>query len=683
MHLPVRLAQHHPLQRLLAAGVIALICSVLGVILRAPVGVFGVVRGLDEAFYDAMYRLRPTQKMDNGPIVIVAVDDESIEKWDKERKVGWPWPRKYWGEMVSYLDAAGAKAVVIDLLFNRSSVYNNASNHDDQTFAEAIDASATPTVLATMARADGSTWNLAPPLMNKRTGAVNMPDEDVIRSYAPVINGQPSLALAAMAQLKIRPPEWALEPTPFLLHYYGPHAVGNSTATFKYIRAANLLEAAENPDREKYVDISPGMFKDKIVLIATITAGTYELKTSPLSALYPGVEIHATALQNMLSGQRVTPVGAGLRVLMLIVVCLAAAAGTLMPARVPLTVVGGASGAMLALGTSAALFLKQDMRWMPPGAEVIAAVLAAFVGLSWRYLTELRQRRFVLKAMAQYVSKSVVDQIAGDPRKLSLSGERRDMTVMFTDLANFTSLSESMEVHSLADMLNFYLQEMSSVILSQDGTLDKYIGDSIMSFWNAPVNQTDHAHRACRAALEMRRREKSLAVELSALARGAVHSRMGINSGPMIVGNMGSSFKFDYTVLGDSVNLASRLESANKMYGTQILLSETSANLVKDNFLVRKVDLLRVKGKQQPMAIYELMTDGTPESAMLEIVRRYESALALYQSRDFEKSWELLIALAQDFPEDGPTATLMGRVLKFRDEPPPEDWDGVYVAKEK
>ena len=333
---------------------------------------------------------------------------------------------------------------------------------------------------------------------------------------------------------------------------------------------------------------------------------------------------------------------------------------------------------------TAFLFLARDIRWMPPAAALTAAMLSAFVGLSYSYLTELRQRRFILKAFAQSVSKEVADEIAKDPRKLGLGGQRRDMTVIFTDLANFTALTESIKDEKLTAVLQFYLEEMSGVVLSINGTVDKYIGDAIMAFWNAPTDQLDHATRACRTALEMRRREAIIQPRLREMSGGVdVYSRIGINSGSMFVGNLGSTFKFSYTVIGDSVNLASRLEGANKLYGTRIMVSETTAAAVADRFHLRKLDLLRVKGKQQPIAVFELLGERIGDSQPPPYVGRYEAALALYQTAQFDRAWELLIALNKDFPDDGPTDTLLERVLDLRENPPGPDWDGVYVAKDK
>jgi adenylate cyclase len=385
----------------------------------------------------------------------------------------------------------------------------------------------------------------------------------------------------------------------------------------------------------------------------------------------------------MLSNQRVEPVGTGLRVLTLLVACLASAVGTIFPPRVPAKVLGGVGGVAVVWVTTGGLFLGSNMRWMPPAASSIAATLSAFVGLSYSYLTELRQRRFILKAFGQIVSKEVADEIAKDPRKLELGGQRREMSVMFTDLANFTSLTETLKDEKLTKVLQFYLEEMSGLVLGVNGTLDKYIGDAIMAFWNAPLDQPDHALRACRAAIEMRRREAAIQPKLREMAAMDVYSRIGINSGPMFVGNLGSSFKFSYTVIGDAVNLASRLEGANKMYGTRIILSEPTALLVRDRMRTRRLDLLRVQGKRQPMGVYELICEDLPGAAREECVRGYEGALSLYQTRRFDEAAGILAALLRAFPEDRPTATLLSRIEEFRDHPPGPDWDGVYVAKGK
>jgi adenylate cyclase len=668
----------------LTAFAIGLVCAGVGFALWSPVRIFGAVRALDRVYYDSLYRLRPAQGVADGSIVIVAVDDASLKAVQRDLNLGWPWPRKFWGQMVTYLEQAGARAVAFDLLFDGTSVRSHPGNDDDRQMAEAIDAASIPVVLASVAEPDGTLWAVVPPIADKVVGAANVSGEAVIRTYAPVVFGRPSLALQTARRAGVTAPDWASGAEPFSLRYYGPHATRDGRpATFRYVSAADVLAAIDRPADAARFGIADGLFKDKIVFVATITAGTYDLKSTPLSQRSPGVEVHATAVQNMIARQRVEPVAAAWRMLVLLAGTFVAAAGTVLPARLPSKVIGGLAGPLLVLGVTAGLFLGDDVRWLPAGAATIAAALAAFAGLAWSYLTELRQRRLIARAFAQYVSKDVVDEMLKDPRKIALSGDRRDMTVMFSDIANFTGVSERLDVEGVAAMLNFYLEEMSRVILDQDGTLDKYIGDSIMSFWNAPTGQPDHARRACHAALEMRRREERVGPTLRELAGEPVYSRFGVNSGPMIVGNMGSSAKFNYTVLGDSVNLAARLESANKIYGTRILISQATAELVAGRFVVRKVDLIRVKGKQTPMAVFELIAEGEADAATAELVSRYERALSLYQTRQFDDAYGVLENIAKGCPADGPTATLMRRIEAFRTAPPPADWDGVFVAKEK
>jgi adenylate cyclase len=317
-------------------------------------------------------------------------------------------------------------------------------------------------------------------------------------------------------------------------------------------------------------------------------------------------------------------------------------------------------------------------------ASPIVALLVTIIGaFAWSYLTEDRDRRLVFKALSQYVSPEVAAEIQRNPDALRLGGERREMTVMFTDIQGFTDLSESMDSENLSRMLNFYLGEMSGVILDQNGTLDKYIGDAIMSFWNAPIPQADHAAMACRAALAMKDREAKIQPELAGFGAAGMLTRLGINTGPMVFGNMGAPQKFNYSVLGDSVNLGSRLEGANKLYGSRILIAESTAQLVKDGFVMRKLDLLRVKGKLKPIAVFELLSEGNPSADQSARIAEYERALTAYQAQKWDEAETILHGLQSRFPEDLPVAALLKRIAKLRHDPPGADWDGVYVAKDK
>jgi adenylate cyclase len=224
---------------------------------------------------------------------------------------------------------------------------------------------------------------------------------------------------------------------------------------------------------------------------------------------------------------------------------------------------------------------------------------------------------------------------------------------------------------------------MSNVVLQDQAYLDKYIGDAIMSFWNGVIDQADHAACACRAALDMQKRERDIQPQLQRLGAKGLLTRIGINTGPMALGNMGSTRKFAFTVLGDSVNLGSRLEGANKLYGSQILIAQTTADLVRDRFVLRQLDLLRVKGKKRPMAVYELMDEGPGNGELRPRVELYEEAFHLYQQQQWEDAEGVLGRLLERCPEDAPAKGLLGRVQKLRHDPPGPGWDGVYVAKDK
>lgn len=290
----------------------------------------------------------------------------------------------------------------------------------------------------------------------------------------------------------------------------------------------------------------------------------------------------------------------------------------------------------------------------------------------------------MLKALSKVVSPAIADELARNPERLALGTVRREITILFTDVAGFTDLSEGMDVQDLGKFINRYLGEMSAQVFRNDGTLDKYIGDAVMAFWNAPVPQADHAQRACRAALAMVARERELQGEFAALGTKEVYTRIGIHTSPAAVGFIGSEHLFNYTAMGDGVNLASRMEGANKIYGTQILITEPTALLVKEAFILRKVDVLRVKGKKVPMAAYEVMAERGREDANLsERIRLYEEAFRVYQSRDWENAGRLLLELSKRFGQDGPAEVLQERMHEFQKNPPPPDWDGVHVSKSK
>jgi adenylate cyclase len=678
-----------PLRRLLAAALIAAALSLLVLLLHAPNVPSNPFRQLDATLYDTAYQLRPIQSMQDAEVVIVAVDDRSLKDIDEAKgyKSGWPWPRKYWGSLLEYLaEDCQAKAVVFDVLFSQhSNAPGEEGKADDELFAVAINRAmkegSAAIVFGQQYHPDGSPLPFIPPASPLPAfGNVDVSETDKYRAYLPVRYGQPSLALQTLRSAKIEPKL----PTdrPFFLHYYGPHRSRAGQQTFRYVGASAVVFVSYGEDEAKF-QLSKDLFRNKIVLVGGIATGTYDEKVTPLSARTPGVEIQATAIENFLRGDQVRPLGAAATALATYLFSLLAALGVVFPRPVWLKLTAAAGAIALLLAIAVLLFIRHDILWLPLAAPLAAALLTTIGAFAWSYLGEDRQRRRLLKALSNVVPPAVAEELARDPRKLSVGAQRREMTVMFTDIAGFTDLSETIPPEKLAPMLNFYLEEMSGIVLDQSGTLDKYIGDAIMSFWNAPLPQADHAALACRAALRMVEREAAIQPALRELGAAKILTRIGINSGPMAVGFTGSSHLINYTVLGDSVNLGSRLEGANKLYGTRAMVSESTAALVKDRFVLRQLDVLRVKGKLKPMAVFELIAESPPDDATARRVRLYEEALRHYQQQRWDDADKLLVEMAGEFPDDGPAKSLRARIARYRADPPPAEWDGVYVAKEK
>ncbi|MBI4345488.1 MAG: adenylate/guanylate cyclase domain-containing protein, partial [Elusimicrobia bacterium] len=299
---------------------------------------------------------------------------------------------------------------------------------------------------------------------------------------------------------------------------------------------------------------------------------------------------------------------------------------------------------------------------------------------AYNYVVEGRERRYIKRAFGLYLSPEVVDRIADDPKSLKLAGERREISLFFSDIEGFTTLSETLEPERLAAVMNEYLTAMTDIILESGGTLDKYIGDAIMAFWNAPLDCSDHAVRACRAALLNQEKMAELRLRFKAQGLPPLRVRIGLNTGLASVGNMGSTKRFSYTAMGDEVNLASRLEGVNKQYGTFILLSENTRRLAADAIETRELDFIKVKGKNKPMRVYELLgLKGSVDSERLARARGFEEGLAAYRARRFDEAERVWRGLEGDEP----AGFFLERIERLRAEPPAADWDGSYALKEK
>jgi adenylate cyclase len=604
------------------------------------------------------------------PITIVGIDEASFAQLGRR----WPWPRDLHAKLIDRLHAAGAAVVAFDLLFPEAS-----TAPEDEAMAAAIQRSGSVVLAADYAFHETAAMReylrVDPLQQFTQAGAlagltvVDLDPDAVIRAMP--ANAESFWHQVVRALLKARP---GLVPDPYvapgsLIRYIGP------PRTFPYVSYYQVLNA--DPA------IPKDFFADQIVLVGKDVRGSLDaggtgsdLLATPFlmesTKLMPGVEVQATILENALMGITVAPAGLAFEVLAMSVAVLLA-----WPALVfwqPLR-----SGAIVlaiacAMGALAFWLFRDHGHWLHPGTS-LAALASAYLAMgSGSYITEKKRAAQIRSAFSKYVSSDVVNKIISSPETLRLGGERRELTVLFTDLAGFTSVSEKLAPEAVAELVNTYLNEVTGVIMKHGGTVDKYVGDAVMAFWNAPLDDAKHALHAVQAAVQMQEAMDALQPRFRALGVERLSMRVGVHTGPAIVGNMGSDLRFDYTALGDTVNLASRLEGANKHYGTRILLSASTAQALRGAVPLRQVDRVRVKGKSIAVDVYTPCDDP-------KLVAAGEKAWKIYESGDWraaESAWKRVLEIA---PEDRVAQVFLQRLAKLNELSLALDWDAVTVLE--
>jgi len=454
-----------------------------------------------------------------------------------------------------------------------------------------------------------------------------------------------------------------------LIPYRGPQ---NS---FPYISVIDLFN--NKVDTE--------LLKDAIVLVGTTAPGLLDLRSTPVQNVYPGVEIHANIISGILNQNIKHQPAYTLGYAFLLLVLIGLVMSSLPPKMSPLQT------SLLTLTVATfitAISFYAWNRWnlVLPMATPLLLTLSLFIlHMSYGFFVESRSKRQLARLFGQYIPPELVDEMDQhlDDEVISLEGQNREMSVLFTDVRGFTAISEQLQPKELTRLMNDFLTPMTRIIHKHRGTIDKYMGDAIMAFWGAPLKDAQHAEHALAAAMEMVETLEQMQTHFQDNGWPEIKIGVGLNTGPMSVGNMGSEFRMAYTVLGDAVNLSSRLEGLTKTYGVNIIVSDTTRHTVS-TYLYRKLDHVRVKGKQQPVAIYEPL--GQKEQVRNSIkseLSRYHKALRLYQRQQWDLAEREFFALTQQNPTCNVYRLYLDRVIYFKTHPPAEDWDGVFTHHKK
>ncbi len=718
-----------------------IICVLLGLgiggvfSLALNFGYFSPLNNIQNLVTDAiLFRSRDGLTADK--VVMMPIDEASVSAFKEQYGRVFSWPRTLHAQALKNLADAGARVVVYDILFDAPGCPATVPRPcpEDKTFADAMDyarqkpGGGVQIILATVG---------SPPEPSALLPGENIKYQDTIPPIAELsehasalghvhpyvdsdgsvrrmplvatmkgvdVNGLPLQAAASY----LRRPKAVDQSGPGYLYFAGrPVPVDNhGLAIVNFLGKPSHLTKEIGPGpvaSVSFADVVKGSFdrekvKDKIVFVGLTAIGfadDYFAPTSVSGAKMTGVEIHAQTAEMLLRSAYLAPQTTQSTIA--IILGLTLMAGVVLPFFQPVL---GSIGILFVffLYIVANIWHGTEAEGVMGRAETFtvwnnvfpgAALLTAYLGvILYRVVFEQAEARATRGVMGKYLSPAVMTEVLKDPDHLELGGVKRDMTVLFSDIRGFTSVSEKMDPQDLVAFLNEFLTEMTDIVYVQAGVLDKYMGDCIMAFWGAPLVQENHAMLGVRTGYDMVKRLHQLQVIWMARGLPKLNVGVGINSGPMTVGNVGSTMRFDYTVMGDSVNLGSRVEGVNKEYGTNIIVTEYTYAIVKDKWVCRYLDLIAVKGKKEPTAIYEVFhpVGEEPEAALKRpdgFLEGWDEAIRLYRAQDFETAKEHFEALLDLYSDDGPTMVYIERCELMADDPPGEHWDGVFVMTHK
>ena len=651
----------------------------------------------------------------SSEVCVILLDQKSLDWAQQEQEQSWPWPREYFSLILSYCKESGAKAVGFDVLFTNPSYVDS---NDDKALADAIKSQERfvlpvegkdkkdekkfvwPTELEDKFILDISEGfrtydHVDQPLKDfaensKLLSHVNaFPDEDGVNRSALLLakvgdKVLPSLGLgtylAGNPGIKIERTKNGLllggKEIPLdkngtaLFQLRGPSKTHKTFNTASIIHSMVLIEEGEEPIVPK------SELKDKYVLFGYSAAGLHDQHNVSIGGKYPGVEVHATVIDNILQNgffKRVPLVFNYILAIALSIISaliLLKASSHLKQGIFVLVLLVFPS--LIAFG-AASYGYKTEL--LLPAVSVASSL---FLSVGFSYLTEGRQKRFIKHAFKHYLSSHVIEELIDNPDKLKLGGERREISIFFSDLQGFTTISEKLEPEVLIEVLNEYLSAMSDIILDESGTIDKYEGDAIIAFWNAPLNVKNHAFKCVDSALQCQKVLAEMNPRLKEKAGTDLKMRIGIHTGPAVVGNMGASERFDYTMLGDSVNLAARLEGVNKQFGTFTMISEETQKQMGDTYPVRELARVEVVGRKEPVTVYEPMLQEEYESKKADL-EKFDQALRLFYEEKFQEALEIFEENSQNDPPSKHYANKCRNLIENDQKAP----NGVWVMTSK
>lgn len=690
----------------------------------------GWLRSWNSRYSDFLMRIVPEKSCIDTNIVYILITQECLD-WAEENGEGWPWHREYYAYLLEYLKAAGAKHIYFDFIFAEPSVYGPGddsvfiaqilANHDrislGITFTDSAHSTEPTNPLPARLRFKKNDprpiksykgfiplfqalQTQSSPTLALRLGSINFiydPDGYSRRIY-PVVHYQdqffPQLAFSGYCaargidslelsadQLKFPEGSLKLNGDGYLtLKYYG------GIRDYPIFSMRDVLSSYVliylNPQEARAPKVSFSQLQDKYIFIGSSAPGLKDIRPNPFNPSDPGVHIYGTFLNNLLRLEFIHPITSPIWLIISIV--LFASLGILIMTEKRL--IGGIGlFALLVIGMQIVFFfIQQKLNISLPFITLLGAFIFAFFAQTLTsYYIQRQQKRFIQSAFSQLVSPVIMDKLIHNPSLLQLGGTTSQISVFFSDIAGFTSISETLRPDELIQVLNIYLTEASGIIVDDyQGYIDKYIGDAVMAFWGAPIPDSAHAENACAAAIKNQLRMQEINRKIKENGFKAVLSiRIGINSGEAIAGMMGSMKKLNYTVLGDTVNLASRLEGINKYYTTSIMISQQTRDLLGSDFVVRELDLITVKGKLEPTRIYELVGLRSQISdAKIETLDIFQQGLNLYYRKDFSQAARLFSSIVSI---DSASAHFYQRCDFLIKNPPSADWDGVYDFQTK